>query len=64
MSLAAMNGALHRMVVLNFWTVWNKASSGSVVHVLFMAWNHVIKAGPDIDMEQAISKSIHLAVVP
>eukprot|EP00957_Ditylum_brightwellii_P039215 2966914-Ditylum_brightwellii.AAC.1 len=32
----------------NFWTVWNEASSGSVAHALFVAWNHVTWAGPAV----------------
>eukprot|EP00957_Ditylum_brightwellii_P079106 6016342-Ditylum_brightwellii.AAC.1 len=48
MSSAAVSGALHSMVVPNFWTVWNEASSGNVVHVLFVAWNQLTRAGPAV----------------
>eukprot|EP00957_Ditylum_brightwellii_P061497 4667627-Ditylum_brightwellii.AAC.2 len=54
-----MSGPLHRMVVLNFWTVWNEASSGSVAHVLSVAWNHVIQAGPAMEIWNRPSLRAH-----
>eukprot|EP00957_Ditylum_brightwellii_P096169 7326598-Ditylum_brightwellii.AAC.1 len=47
-SSAAVSKPLQRIVVPNFWTIWNVASSGSVTHVLFVAWNHVTWAGPAV----------------
>eukprot|EP00957_Ditylum_brightwellii_P000061 4436-Ditylum_brightwellii.AAC.1 len=47
-SSAAVSGPLQRIVVPNFCTIWNVASSCNVAHVLLVAWNHVTWVEPAV----------------